>query len=284
VKIVLGTAQWGWNVRQSDAFELMDLFVEAGHCGIDCATNYPINGVKESHGLALLWLVQWIEDRGYPRIDVGVKVGSRSNVHESASSLDPEVLGTEFGRIKAQLGTNLKGVSIHWDHREDFDQILQTVTFMNELHLEGYNIGFSGVTRPDMYLNAGMNLKDSWHIQVKENVSDCNARSRYSDVFPNAKYLAYSINFGGLPTNSHSESETLSLRNRVVDRFDSAAARQMLFEFEKKNPQMPRVTSLYELALITLRQRPLYGLIVAPRTVDQGRNILSFWEKLQGSA
>jgi hypothetical protein len=63
-KLMLGTAQWGWSVSKVEAFQLLDIWLKAGHKAVDCATNYPINRNPEHFRAAEMILKEFVDTHG----------------------------------------------------------------------------------------------------------------------------------------------------------------------------------------------------------------------------
>ena len=71
--LVLGTAQWGWNVSAREAFGLLDAWLQAGFRAVDCATNYPINRNPADFRAAEKILLEYVRAHGLHDLRVTMK-------------------------------------------------------------------------------------------------------------------------------------------------------------------------------------------------------------------
>lgn len=282
-KLILGTALWGWGIDRASAFALLDNFIISGGRVVDTATNYPINKRTEDYGLALKWISEWLAFSGRPELHVIVKVGSTDNSGSDSVDLTPLFISKAKSYLTEMLGPALYAMSIHWDNRGsevgDKALIAETIKVFSELSDFGLTVGFSGVKYPQNYLELAPHLAGKWLIQVKENVLSNDARKNYSRVFPNAKYLAYGINMGGIKLAPPSEYSSVSLRGI---RRPEELTKVMLDFLESEYGLHPRPTNLNELALIkSYINQGLSGVIIGPRNVIQLKESLNFWRRLE---
>jgi aryl-alcohol dehydrogenase-like predicted oxidoreductase len=281
--LVLGTALWGWGINRQEAYNLLEVFLGCGGTIVDTATNYPINKCVADYGLALSWVKDWIDNNETSRLSLIVKIGSIDNMGSGAIDLSPGNVLSSTDLLREKFGTKLSCISVHWDDRgvdeSNSCSIVQTVDAMIKIKESGLLIGMSGVKRPDLYLNAAPDLSDSWVIQVKENFSTRLARKDYQSFFPQAKYLAYGINLGGLKVESPQKNSSMELRNirvpgELVDLVSSVLQSNHVFQ--------PRPSSLNELALAISYVNPaLSGVIIGPRNIEQLLNTMKYWEELK---
>ncbi len=281
--VILGTALWGWGVDRKCAHDMLDRYVELGGCIVDTAENYPINKTSGDFGLAATWIADWIRVNGTERIAVLVKVGATDNSGGANSDLRPSSILNAEAHFRELLGVALAAVAIHWDNRgdidTDFDAICDTVSTFATLREQGLSIGFSGVRRPDLYFAAAPELSKHWWIQVKENIATSASRTAYSRFFPEARYLAYGINMGGVKSGLYGSDCSLALRGinhpaRLANR---------LAEFLDSNHRLdPAPRNLNDLALLVARMNPaLSGIIIGPRNVEQLESSIDFWIRSQ---
>ncbi|MEO6759415.1 MAG: aldo/keto reductase, partial [Saprospiraceae bacterium] len=85
--LLLGTAQWGWTVSRTEAFQLLDAWLKAGHRGIDCATNYPINRQLRDFRAAEKILAEYFVAHGLQDLQVTMKIGSLDNLRSPEPNL-----------------------------------------------------------------------------------------------------------------------------------------------------------------------------------------------------
>jgi hypothetical protein len=266
--LVLGTALWGWGVNRATAFQILDRFVMLGGRIVDTASN---------------WIGEWIAVNGAAVLSVLVKIGATDNMGESEVNLTSSFIQQSADNFRDRFGNALSALSVHWDNRgdnvSDVDAIAESVAALSQLHLLGISIGFSGVRHPELYLKAAPSLADKWWIQVKENIQTNAARQHYFSTFPNAHYLAYGINMGGIKLSLPAENSSVSLRN--IKRPD-AMIDQLSKYINSDHGLLPAPTNLNELALtMGFLNTALSGIIVGPSTLNQITNTMDYWAKLK---
>ncbi|UUT11187.1 aldo/keto reductase [Pseudomonas zeae] len=285
-QLVLGTALWGWGIERDQAYHLLEQFLLSGGTMVDTATNYPINKRSEDFGLAVRWLADWAEHNADSNLALTVKIGSRDNMGSPDVHLAPDDIARASDILMGQFGSALSCVSIHWDNRSDDDvhgaTVAQTVEAMYKLEQQGLAIGLSGIRHPEAYYKANPSLSQKWIIQVKENFKTHAARSSYEAWFPDAKYLAYGINLGGLKTEVSKTNSSMELRNINIPQ----AFTEKLVDFINAPHEFePRPTTLNELALAASFVNPaLSGIVIGPRNTDQLDSTLTYWKSLQALA
>lgn len=281
-QVLLGTALWGWGVEKKEAFVLLDTFVQAGGDLVDVATNYPINAQAEDYGLAVRWLCEWLQNNSQSALRVLVKVGSVNNTGGADSDLTPSKMRRTIAELREALGGNLFNVSVHWDNRggEANEEVAveQTVRLLQAWHKEGYSVGLSGIKYPELYAQFAPELCSKWWIQVKENISTDVARVHYRRHFPNAKYVAYGINLGGLKEQPPQAGDSYQLRNLE---YPIELVEQLRVFIHSRADFNPLASNFYELALLLAYCNPnLYGVIVGARNAKQLMNSLAYWQAL----
>ena len=201
-QLLLGTAQWGWTVSKSEAFQLLDSWLAAGNKGIDAATNYPINKLPEQFRAAEKILLEYIQAHGLQDLQVTMKVGSVNNMRTPEINLSPSFLhmiATEYQRV---FTSNLQTVMLHWDNRSDEQEIRQTAEALLQIRQNlGLQPGLSGIKHPEIYAPSLKDLGLVADIQVKHNVLQSDI-SRYTPIYSGAsgdehRFFAYGINAGG---------------------------------------------------------------------------------------
>ncbi|MNJ12155.1 putative aldo-keto reductase [compost metagenome] len=283
--LVLGTALWGWGIEQSGAHQLLDTFVNNGGRLIDTASNYPINNHREDFGLAIRWIENWVKSNPNSELSVIVKIGAIDNTGSPDANLSSNNIISTAGELSDRLGQALSCISVHWDNRgteeNDLDAIENTVDAMTTLHRSGLEVGLSGIKFPSLYRKAKPEMADKWLIQVKENFITRKAREGYYQDFPNAKYLAYGVNLGGIKATPTEKSSSAELRKIV----HSKTLIEKLTSFLDSNHKIvPRPTTLNDLALAFTYANPaLCGLIIGPRNTEQLLNTLDYWNTLSNT-
>lgn len=279
--LVLGTALWGWGIERHEAYNILEKFVECGGSMVDTATNYPINKCPADHGLALKWIAEWLSVNGSP-LSIMIKIGSVDNMGSKTTNLTSDNILRSADHFRAKLGEAFSSIVIHWDNRAIEDnsshEIENTVSAMTVLEASGIAIGLSGIKYPELYYKANPALSEKWIIQVKENSTTCADRERYQRFFPQAKYLAYSINLGGLKIEAPRHDSSITLRDIHIP----PTTLDRLMDILKSDHGLePKPNTLNDLALIKTYMNPaLSGVIISPRNVEQLADTLCFWKKL----
>lgn len=281
--LALGTALWGWGVDRDTAFKLMDQFVIMGGKVIDTAANYPINKRPQDYGLALSWIAEWLTLNGKSDVSVIAKIGAADNLGGPTINLTPSFIRDSEACLREQLGDSLAAIAVHWDNRGeedgDIEAIFETVNEFERISAAGLSVSFSGVRHPQIYFDAAPRLADRWWIQIKENALSDSARQHYCRIFPNARYLAYGINMGGIKLESPSRNSSVSLRGVS---YPSGLVERLSEYLSSAHGLSPVPTNLNELALITSFLNPaLSGIIIGPRDVAQLLSTQIFWSRLR---
>lgn len=278
--LVLGTALWGWGIDKAEAFAMADLFVAKGGRLIDAATNYPINRNPDDFGKASGWIAEWLRLNPGTGLKVTAKIGSIDNTGGPANLLGPSFIGLSVGFLEAQFHDALAIVAVHWDNREDPAEIEGTLDSFREIRRRGFGIGFSGVKRPDLYASLAPDFATDWIIQVKENLRGRQAREHYSPHFPDAQYLAYGINMGGLKLEGAAgPGSSMSLRGIDIPAEELDRVRSFL---ERHRTLSVAPSSMNEVALLNAYFSPgLAGVVTGPRNAGQLEHTMDYWSRLQ---
>ncbi|SFR42173.1 Predicted oxidoreductase [Marinobacter gudaonensis] len=277
-RVVLGTALWGWGVDKAEAFQILDHFAESGGAVVDVATNYPINKVASDYGIALEYISGWIKSRRHKGLQVILKLGALDNQGSSQFDLSRDRIARLVNEADKKLGESLFCISVHWDNRgqslEDYAGIEETAKELQELSTSGFEIGLSGIRNPAAYRKyLELSPSDLW-IQVKENLLTHQARANYELVFPDAKYLAYGLNMGGLKIDEGWPESSKQLRNITHPAWLVDSVRRFLNE----NDLYPAVRTVSDLTLFhAFCNKNLGGVILGPRTRAQLKDALDFW-------
>jgi hypothetical protein len=188
----LGTAGWGVNISKAEAFTVIEEFHSKGFHLIDSATNYPINGRKEDFGLANSWLREWLGSTESNRTQVFVKIGAVDNSGGDNSNLSVQSVRETIFRLQDEYGDSIYGVGIHWDNRQDPQEILDTLLTIQQMCPKSYKLGISGVKFPSLYEQSLLVGRD-WQIQVKDYPGYDVSRQNYSKHFPDNPFIAYGL-------------------------------------------------------------------------------------------
>ncbi len=280
--LLLGTAQWGWNVERRKVFQLLDLWLESGERTIDCATNYPINRKPEDFRAAESLLLEYIQAHGlHGELQVTMKIGSLDNMHTPDIQLSPSfiwMMGNEYLRLS---GPNLHGLMLHWDNRSEASEITETLAALVEITGQnGLQPGLSGIKHPEMYAACLERYPDIvFDVQLKHNVfhSDLN---RYTPLQgAKTRFFGYGLNAGGIQLEgTYSSQRTFAVRGG-----DPEAMEQRLKNLRKALPEWnsrrnrPAVENFAQIGLIhALYDERLHGVILGVSDTEQLKAALDF--------
>lgn len=265
---------------------MLDAFAAAGHERVDAATNYPINGQLTDHGRGLAILGRWFRSNGGAQPRILVKLGSVANDGRPDVRLDGDALTREASRLIDDFGSAISGFGIHWDNRRlgeaaSTDDFLSTLEAMEDLHRRGFSVGFSGVQEPATYRSLAPHLASEWWIQVKENVLDHAARERYFPHFPQANYIAYGLNFGGVTSEREPAAGSSAALRKV--RHTPELLAQIRSKYGDLGFAGHRDESLTALATRFAHANPaLSGIVAGPSSLVQLHETLELWRRLSG--
>ncbi len=224
MRILLGTAQWGWTVDRPAAFALLDAWLQAGETEIDAATNYPIDKNPDHFRLSEQILLEYLRAHGLQQLAVTMKIGSLNNLRTPDVNLAPSFLRMMTEEYLRLFGSNLRGMMVHWDNRADERNIRQTLEALNAISQEfGLQPGLSGIKHPEVYAEANKDYGLTFDMQVKHNVFQSDY-TRYAPLHQAGhRFLAYGINGGGIRLHAdYREDSTYLARGGDPD---SVAAR-----------------------------------------------------------
>ncbi|MFM7153440.1 MAG: aldo/keto reductase [Bacteroidota bacterium] len=279
-ELVLGTAQWGWTIGREKAFEILEHWLNAGFCAVDCATNYPINREPACFRAAEGILSEFIQAHGLSNLNVTMKIGSMDNMRTPDNNLSPsfiQMIGHEYGRI---LGSNLGCLMIHWDNRDQEEEIETTLAGLRRVCAElNCRTGLSGVREPGVY--ARVTGTDTFDIQVKHNVlfSDL---ERYTPWFPSDshRYYAYGINAGGikLPGEAYSDTSTYIVRGGNPALTEEQSERISALTDRYHREQGAEISRMWQLGLTHAVSEPaLHGIIAGISSVSQLQELVNWY-------
>lgn len=278
-KLVLGTALWGWGIAREEAFSLLENFLQSGGEIVDTATNYPINKCKDDFGLAVKWLGEWKALHPQARMSLIVKMGAKDNMGGPETDLSPERIMAASENLRDVFEDSLSCISIHWDNRQT--GIDQTVAAMSRIRETGLEIGLSGIKSPALYHASRPGLSDDWIIQAKENFLTNQARLSYEAYFPNARYLAYGINLGGVKIEESAKDSSVSLRGIKVE---PAFVERIKSILDSDHGIEPRPVTMNQLSMAFAHSNAaLSGVIIGPRNVGQLEDTVKYWKELEQS-
>jgi aryl-alcohol dehydrogenase-like predicted oxidoreductase len=283
--LVLGSAQWGWNVPKEVAFRLLDRWLAAGHRSIDAATNYPINRNPADFRASEKILAEYIQAHGLTDLKITVKVGSLDNMRSPEVNLSPSFLYMMAGEYLRLFGSNLYSVMLHWDNRSDVAEIQRSLEALAVLQDEfGLQPGLSGIAHPDACQIANAVTKLLFDIQLKHNVLHSDL-SRYAPLSEHGhRFFAYGINAGGLKIDAdYGTSSTLITRGgqpglsvEVVEKI-KARLPDWNLAFVR-----PPIKTMNHLGLIQAALHPnISGIILGVSSPEQLAETLDFYRNLE---
>jgi aryl-alcohol dehydrogenase-like predicted oxidoreductase len=274
-RVFLGSALWGWGTPREEVFAILDTFAAAGGGILDTASNYPINNVSSDFGLASSLISEWLRAHRPDNVSVLYKIGAIDNHGSSATALKASDMLISAELARGKFSDWLGGIAIHWDNRDSPGAIECSLDILSQFAADGLEVGFSGVKRPDLYLQYAPYLAAKWLIQVKENLATQFARKSYEVYFPSARFLAYGINMGGVKGRHITATSSLALRGLEVP---SIVERMLkLIDDPPKDLAAPP-RDLTQLALMVSWANPsLSGVIFGSRTAIQLTESLNYW-------
>ncbi len=283
-QLLLGTAAWGWTIDRTEAFQLLDTWLAAGHRAIDAATNYPINRNPADFRASQNILAEYIRVHGLHDLRVTMKIGSLDNMRSPEANLSPSfvlMMGEEYRRL---LGANLDCLMLHWDNRVDVQAIAGTLESLQTLQqLEGIRPGLSGIAQPEAYLQANAVCGLSFDIQLKNNVLQSDL-ARYKPLQGlGHRFFAYGINGGGVKLDAQYTAEsTLLRRGSQPDKTVETGERlRALLSQWNTHFVRPPIKTMNHIGLIFNYYQPvLHGMLWGPSSVAQLRETLDFYRNL----
>lgn len=298
--LMLGSAQWGWNVSPAEAFRLLDAWLASGRRDLDCATNYPINRRPADFRAAEKILLEYIRAHSLRDLRITMKIGSLDNMRTPDVNLAPSfilMMGEEYHRV---FGDNLDCLMIHWDNRDNASEIGASLQALASLKRDaGIRPGLSGIKHPDIYHQANESFGLSFDIQLKHNVlqSDFERYTPFLQTPPSThqpidkpaitrplnRFFAYGINAGGVKLDEKYEPGSVFLARGGQP--DKVAG--MLENIRSLLPALntafvrPPVITMNHLGLIYAALHPhTSGMLLGVSSVAQLEETLNFWRNL----
>lgn len=284
MKYILGTSMWGWTIDQSTAFDLLDCYYKAGGRQIDTATNYPINKNAHDWRRSENILAKWINANGVNDLQIWVKVGSLDNQMSPRHNLQPSFLYLALDYYQNLFQSNLHTFGIHWDNRLDRGAIAESFLALEQVKQAGYQLGFSGVQRPDLYADLNQSYHFKFRIQLKNNILQSDY-DRYPQFHPQHEFIAYGINAGGLKLQSNRYRTQSYLKTRGGDPTQIhpiIPQLQSILKTANQNTKRPPLTTFHEISLLyNYYQKGIDGVLLGASNPTQLANSLGFIKILQ---
>ena len=269
---------WGWSVDQSTGLSLLDCFYDNGGRWVDTAKNYPLNGDPAQFMFAENVIEQWLKSNKVDDLKIIAKVGSLSNELTVNNDLSAGYLQSEYQRLAEKFGVNLQLLMIHWDNRDQLDEITESVNEL--LTLNRAMIGLSGIKNPSLYALALEQAQFSGELflQMKYNFLHRAALTHYQALQCFApKKLAYGIGMSGLKLNKDDyQSSSYVKLVRDENYHDQWLTPQRIKQIESLLQKYQIDRNLYQLALLFCQaETHLDGYIIGPSKLCQLENIFS---------
>lgn len=277
-KLALGTSLWGWSINKKTCFNLLDVFYSSEGRYIDTASNYPINNLKISRYFSENIISEWLKINNINDLKVIYKAGSISNNNVPLNDLSIDFLKDEYKRINEKFKSNLSVFMIHWDNRNDSNEISKTIKTI--LKFKDCYMGFSGLENVDLYKNElnKIDFQEPYYLEIKSNILKSNI-SHYKPLICNkSKIFSYGISVSGLKIDKssyHSNSYVSLLKSK--DYHDSLMSKSLLKKINQILKIDKYVETMYHIGMLHSEYDVnLYGYIVAPSTVKQMLDIIDF--------
>lgn len=282
--LILGTAMWGWNTNKETAFALLDEWYAQGFRQVDTATNYPIDKNPAHFRLAENILLEWIKTHGIDDLKVMMKIGSVNNLFTPEHILTKSFVLMMSDEYRHLFKNNLATIMVHWDNRENSEEINKTLEAFLTLKNSGFKIGLSGIKWPDLYFELNKNWSLDFLIQIKHNIiySDYH---RYADFHGKPRFITYGINAGGLKLNAdnYSEKSTLKTRGGNIDNEPPILQKikKIISEFNLTTNKPP-ITAFYQVGMINaFYHKDVSGILLGTSKVEQIRENIRYHRLLQ---
>lgn len=284
IDLILGTALWAWTIPRSQAFKLLDDFYAAGFRWIDGATNYPINKQAADFRAAESILHEWIKAHGITDLKVLMKIGSINNLYTPENNLHPSFIQIIYNEYLHLFGDQLAEVMIHWDNRDEPEEIRSTLEALDRIREDGVRIGLSGIKHPAIYHELNTSFRFDWDIQLKHNLVSSDYH-RYAAFHGRPRFMAYGINAGGLkfPTSSYRQDSSTAVRNVPTEKYQELV-RQIASTLEHYNAQssLAPLTRFNECSMVYTYYSPdIKGILIGPSKNEQLHSTLAFFQQLQ---
>ena len=275
--LCLGTALWGWEGAEVDCFGVLDEFYKNGHRYIDTATIYPIDKKPQSCGRSLELVGEWSKANGVDDLKVIVKLGGVNNLGSNENDLSFEFLKYENEKISSLLGENYYCSMIHWDNETKPELIEQYCHHFKQAN-RASRLGLSGIKDWKGYFEY---LSDDLYLEVKNNilfdgVSTIPLRDKQDRVF------VYGTSVSGLKLDrkDYKTGSYVGLA-RGAEFHDEQIKKLNIENILNYLDRSQAVENFYHLGMILNQSDDrVFGIIIAPRTNEQLRDIFEFRDSL----
>jgi len=262
--LLFGTAKFAFTIDRPTAFALLDAFYAAGFREVDTATNYPIDKNPDHFRKAEEILTEWIDAHGVKDLKITAKVGSIDNMRSPLHLLNRSFLLMCLDEYRRIWDSNLDTYMVHWDNREDIDEIRETLQALAYAAGLGLRPGLSGIARPDLYAEANRDFGLDFRIQLKHNVLE-SKYGHYKPFHGAKRFVAYGINAGGIKLG---QDPRLDFLKPVLKKAASDKNR-------------PPVEHFYQVGMLFAYFHPeMEGILIGPSSKKQLQENLAFFQDL----
>lgn len=165
-QLILGTAYLGMKYSYSEFIQMYEIFIKNGHYMLDTAVNYPISGNPQDFSAA----IKILREVNLPKKSVYVKVGGCQNKGSPETLLNDTYLRFICELVQEYFQDSLFGIGIHWDNRENLQQVSSTLSILESIQNFNLVTGFSGVKQFGAYTSF-LNSKQLPYV-VQHNLRD----------------------------------------------------------------------------------------------------------------
>ena len=282
--LTLGSAMWGWNTSQGTVFKMLDEWYAQGFRQVDTATNYPIDKDPAHFRLAEKILREWIGANRITDLEMIMKIGSVNNLFTPENILSKSFILMMLDEYQYLFNSNLQTLMVHWDNREDKDEINETLAALAIVEKSNLKLGLSGIRFPEIYAELNEAYQLDFSVQIKHNViySD---HQRYAPFHGKRRFITYGINAGGLKLNAgkYSEKSTLKTRGGNIEKKPPVLnkIKKIIETFNSENKHSP-ITDFYQIGLIYAYYHPeVESILLGASSVEQLKKNILFYEILQ---
>jgi aryl-alcohol dehydrogenase-like predicted oxidoreductase len=280
-ELALGTALYGWGIEKTVAFNLLDIFYKNGFRFIDSAYNYPINSQPKSLNASMNILSEWIAAHQIRDMKIIYKAGSILNENTPENNLTIPNLKNNIELSINKFGSsNIESFMIHWDNQEDTYSKHHFKDIFSLLKQYNIHFGLSGISYPKIYQNSLSDI-NMLYTQGKHNIFFSDISKYDCLVVPNKRFFSYGISVSGLKLNKEDYTKhsyvSLARQPSFHDNIMTEKNKQKLIRFFDKYPY---AKSMYHTGIIlNEKNKNVFGYMVAPRSIEQLNEILSFRQK-----
>jgi len=275
---ILGTANWLNGIPKKEIPKILDIFYEMGAREIDIAPNYPINSNKDYFEGAIHSLKDWINNNNISDLDIILKLGSTNNLGTKENNLSHKFLKQQLEKYNQLLRSNISTISIHWDPRktekDNYDEVYDSLEFLENCYNNGFKIGFSGVECLEIYTNYFRLKPIELNIQAKANIFERDNIPFIKKSFPDSKIIAYGIFFG---------ARRRKLNGTINDILSKEEYHKCMNLITACNKAV-EVKNIYELCVLyAIFEKSISNFIISPSSVEQMRMNFDSYYKFIGN-